>query len=276
MKIIQNYKTKQLKQELKHLEKKYQTLIVDRDGLLKEIEEFNAEYTLRFEKLLNTILNLKENNVYKKIELRKLKKLKLLNNDELLKNLKSKKEHLQAQIDKVILELKLNGENEQLLNKKIELQIALDEVNSQITFIEEEKDKFYIELNAKKDEDLQIDYEEAKGEKKEFNEELKESQKINKLDSSQKIELKKLYRKLSKLIHPDVVDTQYKQQAQNLMAKLNELYRLNKLEEIENLYITIKNKTFIFVSDTLDNDEVIQQQIYEMKDKIVEVLKKYR
>ena len=70
-----------------------------------------------------------------------------------------------------------------------------------------------------------------------------------------------------------MVDTQYKQQAQNLMAKLNELYRLNKLEEIENLYITIKNKTFIFVSDTLDNDEVIQQQIYEMKDKIVEVLK---
>ena len=62
------------KQELKFLEKKYQDLVYKRDELLKEIEEFNTEYNLRFSKLLDEILNLKEENVYKKIELYKLKK----------------------------------------------------------------------------------------------------------------------------------------------------------------------------------------------------------
>jgi hypothetical protein len=38
------------------------------------------------------------------------------------------------------------------------------------------------------------------------------------------------------------------------------------------MYIEIKNKHFVFVSDILDDENMLQQQIYKMKDKIVEVL----
>ena len=271
--IIENEEIKKLKQELKYLEKKYQTLVVDRDSLLKDIEEFNVEYTLKFEDLLNKILALKEENVYKKIELRKLKKEKLLKDDKVLENLQTKKEDIKAQIDKIKLEIKLNGATDELLFKKQELEIALKEVVSQIDFIEEEKEKFEAELYAKTDEDLEMEFEDIKDEKEEFKEDIKTSQEIQKLNKTEKQELKKFYRQLSKLIHPDVVDDEYKDEAQNLMSRLNELYRLNKLDEIKEFYLQIKNKSFIFVSDTLSDKEIIQNQIYQMKDKIVEILK---
>jgi len=271
--LIVNPELQKKKQELKYLEKKYQSLIFKRDEFLRNIEEFNYEYNLKFGELLNQILSLKEENIYKKITLRKLKKEKLLNDKDILTRLKNKEYSIQAKISKIDLDIKINGENEELLFKKEELYIVLKEVKAQIEFIEDEINHFQKEIIQKDDEELNEELNEAKEDKEEFNTDLKENEKIETLSDEEKQELKKLYRKLSKLIHPDVVEDEYKMEAQNIMAKLNELYRFHKLDEMKKIFLEVSNKNFIFVSDKLDEEEVIQKQIYKIKDKIVEVLK---
>ena len=257
------------KQELKFLEKKYQDLVYKRDELLKEIEEFNTEYNLKFSALLDEILNLKEENVYKKIELYKLKKEKLLKDENILKNLEEKRYKIQAQIDKIKHEIKLYGSNEELKITLKELEIALNEVNSQIDFINKEKELFSREDKEILEEELN----EAKNDKEEFYEEIKEAQKIEKLNEDEKKELKKFYRKLSKLVHPDIVDERHKTEASEIMAKVNEFYRLHQLDKLKEIYFKIQQKHFVFNSDILEEEELLQQEIYRMKDKIVELQK---
>jgi len=257
------------KQELKFLEKKYQDLVYKRDELLKEIEEFNTEYNLRFSKLLDEILNLKEENVYKKIELYKLKKEKLLKDENILKKLEEKRYKIQAEIDKIKHNIKLDNYTQEDEIRLEELKIALNEVNSQIDFINKEK-----ELFSREDKEiLEDELNEAKNDKEEFYEEIKEAQKIEKLNEDEKKELKKFYRKLSKLVHPDIVDERHKTEASEIMAKVNEFYRLHKLDKLKEIYFQIQQKHFIFNSDILEEEELLQQQIYTMKDKIVELQK---
>ena len=271
--LILNPELQKKKQELKSLENKYQSFIFKRDEFLRNIEEFNYEYNIKFGELLNKILTLKEENIYKKIELRKLKKEKLLNNEKLLDDLIKKEYQIKAKIDKIDLDIKINGSDEELLFKKQELEISLKEIESQIEFIKREKSSFEDEFFQKNDEQLESELNEAKYDKKEFSEELKENEKITPLNNEEKKEIKKLYRRLSKQIHPDVVEDEYKEEAQNLMAKLNELYRFHNLEEMKKMFLEVSNKNFIFISDRLDEIEAIQKRIYNIKDKIVEVLK---
>jgi len=266
MLIISPNITKQ-KKELKYFEKKYQMLIFKRDEYIKKIEEFNNEYNLRFSHLLNKILNLKEENIHKKIELYKLKKEKLLKNDDILKNLQLKQYKITAKIDKYNLELKLNPQKEELKIKIEELKIILDEVNSQIEFINNEKNRFQKESNI---DELEEELLELKEEKNEYQKEIKELEKVDKLSDEEKQELKKIYRKFSKLVHPDIVESKYKDEANNLMAKVNMLYKLNKLSEIKKLYLEVQNKKFIFISDYVEYEN-LETEIYKIKDKIAKI-----
>jgi len=257
------------KQELKFLEKKYQDLVYKRDEFLKEIEEFNTEYNLKFSALLDEILNLKEENVYKKIELYKLKKEKLLKDENIFKNLEEKRYKIQAQIDKIKHNIKLDNYTQEDEIRLEELKIALNEVNSQIDFINKEKNLIQREDFEKLEEELY----EAKNDKEEFYEDIKEAQKIEKLNENDKKELKTIYIKISKLIHPDVVDELHKKEAQEIMAQVNEFYRLHQLDKLKEIYFKIQQKHFIFNSDILEAEEILQQEIYRMKDKIVEIQK---
>jgi len=267
--IIKSPIIQKKKQELKFLEKKYQDLVYKRDELLREIEEFNNEYNLKFSSLLDEILALKEENIYKKIELYKLKKEKLLKDENILKKLEEKKYKIKAKIDKIKHNIKLNNATDKDEIELKELEIALDEVNAQIEFINKEKNL----LQREDFEKLKEELDEVKADKEEFYEEIKEAKKIEQLNEQQKIELKKIYRKISKLIHPDVVDENHKEEASDIMAKVNELYKLHKINDLKNILFEIEHKNFIFNSDMIDEEEILQKEIYNMKDKIVEVQK---
>ena len=267
------FENKKLKQELKHLEKTYQSLSLKRDEMINKITEFNNEYNLKFGELLNKILSLKEENVYKKIELRKLKKEKLLKSDEILKKLRDKHYKLELRIAQIELEIKKGAESDILKEELAKVKSELEEVEENINFIENEKKISEIEFKTVTDEELNYQFQEAKEEKEEFNKEYKESEKVHKLNESEFQELKKIYKLASKLIHPDIVTEEFKKEASNLMAKLNEIYHLKDLKQIKEFYENIKNKNIIFVSDILDDKDTIQKQIYLMKDKIVEVTK---
>jgi hypothetical protein len=267
------FENKKLKQELKHLEKTYQSLSLKRDEMINKITEFNNEYNLKFGGLLNKILSLKEENVYKKIELRKLKKEKLLKSDEILKKLRDKHYKLELRVAQIELEIKKGAESDILKEELVKVKSELEEVEENINFIENEKKISEIEFKTVTDEELNYQFQEAKEEKEEFNKEYKESEKVHKLNESEFQELKKIYKLASKLIHPDIVTEEFKKEASDLMAKLNEIYHLKDLKQIKEFYENIKNKNIIFVSDILDDKDTIQKQIYLMKDKIVEVTK---
>lgn len=267
------FENKKLKQELKHLEKTYQSLSLKRDEMINKITEFNNEYNLKFGGLLNKILSLKEENVYKKIELRKLKKEKLLKSDEILKKLRDKHYKLELRVAQIELEIKKGAESDILKEELVKVKSELEEVEENINFIENEKKISEIEFKTVTDEELNYQFQEAKEEKEEFNKEYKESEKVHKLNESEFQELKKIYKLASKLIHPDIVTEEFKKEASDLMAKLNEIYHLKDLKQIKEFYENIKNKNIIFVSDILDDKNTIQKQIYLMKDKIVEVTK---
>jgi len=270
--LILNPEIKEKKQILKELENEYKDLVIKKEDLLNEIESFNYVYTQKFASLLNQILELKEENIYKKIYLRKLKKEKLLNESNILDKLKTKQEKLQAKLDKVLHKLILENSEELHILKK-ELEIALSEVNSQIKFVKDEKERLEIEFTIQEDEELECELDEAKQDKKEFDEEVAELKEIKKISNDEKKELKKIYRALSKLIHPDLVEETYKKEASEIMSKVNYLYKLNKIDEIKKIYLQVKNNNFIVLSDSLDEIELLQKQIYNIKDKIIEILK---
>jgi myosin heavy subunit len=261
-----------LKMELKVLEGKLQELSEEKSEYLNELSEFNTQYSLHLGEVIRSILELKKELLYKKTLFKrkafdeKQEQYDHANQeiDELKETLAALKDELDAMdaLDDAYEEIA-----EQFKRAKEAYKNKVDERND----IQKEREELEEELQ---EDPSQQEYEEAKSQYEEFHNEYEEirTQERYELDADELTELKKAYRKASKLCHPDLVPDELQEQALKLMQELNEAYAKKDLKKVHQILSMLENGGgFDIASEAINNKELLRIKIEELRIKIDEV-----
>jgi hypothetical protein len=101
--------------------------------------------------------------------------------------------------------------------------------------------------------------------------EISKNEKIADLTGEELIEIKKKYRKASKLCHPDVVSEEQKELADKLFTELNAAYERNELEKVREILENLeKGNFFVNKSDAINEKQLMKTEIEKLKMRIRE------
>lgn len=120
----------------------------------------------------------------------------------------------------------------------------------------------------------QQEYEEAKFEYEEFNEQFENSktETLFELNEEEKIEIKKLYRQASKLCHPDIVPEKLRVQAEEIFKKLIKAYEENDLAKVKEIFYSLKNGDYnLAKSDTINKKTLLKIEISKLRNILREI-----
>ena len=102
--------------------------------------------------------------------------------------------------------------------------------------------------------------------------EVSKNEKIANLTEEELIEIKKKYRKASKLCHPDVVSEDQKELADKLFAELNAAYERNDLEKVREILANLeKGNFFVNKSDAINEKQLMKTEIEKLRIRIREL-----
>ena len=102
--------------------------------------------------------------------------------------------------------------------------------------------------------------------------EISKNEKIADLTEEELIEIKKKYRKASKLCHPDVVSEEQKEMADKLFTELNAAYERNDLEKVKEILKNLeKGNFFVNKSDAINEKQLMKTEIEKLKMRINEL-----
>ena len=102
--------------------------------------------------------------------------------------------------------------------------------------------------------------------------ETTKNEKIAELTEEELIEIKKKYRKASKLCHPDVVSEDQKELADKLFTELNKAYEQNDLKKVTEILENLKKGNFfVSKSDTITEKQLMKAEIEKLKIRITEL-----
>jgi hypothetical protein len=103
--------------------------------------------------------------------------------------------------------------------------------------------------------------------------EVSKNEKVADLTEEELIEIKKKYRKASKLCHPDVVSEEQKELADKLFTELNKAYEQNDLKKVSEILENLKKGNFfVSKSDTITEKQLMKAEIEKLKIRISELL----
>lgn len=116
-------------------------------------------------------------------------------------------------------------------------------------------------------------YAEAVQNEEDYNEKIEaESEKtIYKLDDNQRLELKKAYRQASQICHPDRVNEEMKDIAQEVFIQLNQAYKQNDLAEVQRILSELNQGMFKPRSETVTEKDQLKIILQSLKYKIAKV-----
>ena len=182
-----------------------------------------------------------------------------------------------------VLEEKLqdfNTQKDEYLNDinefNVEYHLHLGELIHKILLIKEEKllaslkkmEEDY-ETSTQEYSELMEVYTEFKRDSQEFNEENKEiiSEDRKELDEEEKKELKKLFRRASKLCHPDLVSDDLREKATEIMKELNDAYSKRDINKVRDILSSLESgNDFKVFSDTIEDKGLLKSKIVEIKE----------
>jgi len=102
--------------------------------------------------------------------------------------------------------------------------------------------------------------------------EISKNEKIAELTEEELHEIKKKYRKASKLCHPDVVSEEQKEMADKLFTELNAAYERNDLEKVRKILENLeKGNFFVNKSDAINEKQLMKTEIEKLKMRIREL-----
>jgi hypothetical protein len=102
--------------------------------------------------------------------------------------------------------------------------------------------------------------------------EISKNEKIADLTDEELIEIKKKYRKASKLCHPDVVSEDQKELADKLFAELNAAYERNDLQKVTEILENLeKGNFFVNKSDAINEKQLMKTEIEKLRIRIKEL-----
>ena len=102
--------------------------------------------------------------------------------------------------------------------------------------------------------------------------ELSKNEKVAELTEEEQAEIKKKYRKASKLCHPDVVSEDQKELADKLFTELNAAYERNDLEKVKEILANLeKGNFFVNKSDAINEKQLMKAEIENLRIRIKEL-----
>lgn len=102
--------------------------------------------------------------------------------------------------------------------------------------------------------------------------EASKDEKIADLTDEELKELKKKYRKASKLCHPDVVRDEQKEMADKIFSELNSAYERNDLQRVREILENLENGNyFVSKSDTINEKILLKAEIEKLRIRINEL-----
>lgn len=258
-----------LKLELKVLENQLQELSEQKNDYLNELNEFNTQYTLRLGELIQNILNLKKEIQYRFYKAKEAVFQSIMEEYEEAKEeyqeLKTQKEELEKEISNIDeFDDRYDELYEELQELKVELEAKEQEVNQKRKNAKEAKEELDNDEDSEEYEAFEEDY-------KEFSSQYETVKKQDRfeLNEEEQAELKKLFRKASKLCHPDIVADELREQATDLMQQLNDAYSKKDLKKIREILYNLENgKTFDIASDTINDKERLKEKIKDVRERI--------
>ncbi len=129
----------------------------------------------------------------------------------------------------------------------------------------------YYEFMYKNSESFETEYLEAKKDFEDFHEEFKKYHLDDPIELSkkEKKELKRLYKKASKLCHPDIIEDEKKEKAEEIFKELNAAYQHNDIKKIsEILEHLLTGESFTATSDSLFDTKILKRKIKATREKI--------
>jgi len=123
------------------------------------------------------------------------------------------------------------------------------------------------------------DYQKAEKDYNEFynNYEVAKEEKILKLSKEEQIKIKEIYRKATKLCHPDIVEEEQREKAHKIFIELKEAYENNNLSRVKEIYEgLLKNEIFSSKSDTTDEKTILQDEINRLRSRLSELKSEIR
>lgn len=134
---------------------------------------------------------------------------------------------------------------------------------------------------AKQDNSKKIEYEEAKKDFNDFNQNYSslKDEKIAELTEDEKKELKTLYRKASMLCHPDKVAENQKDEAERIFKELAEAYKRNDLAKVKDILTNLEKGIFLNNADITNEKEkllILVRQLRIKRDHMEEELDELR
>lgn len=120
-----------------------------------------------------------------------------------------------------------------------------------------------------------LKYAEAVQNEEEYNEKIKlELEKnVYELDERQRSEMKKIYRQASQICHPDRVNEDMKEIAQDVFVQLNQAYKNNDLAGVKNILSELKQGFFKSRSETVSKKNQLKSILQTLKHKVLKIEK---
>lgn len=270
--VYEDKEVQGLKFELKVLEKQFKELSSTKNDYANDIEEFNTEYRLKLGELISKILD-REKKLFREQTIEKEKTFEEKRNGyEQIKNefnaMKAKKEALEKKLDNID---EFDDVYDEIYEKLQELKARMNKKEKELNEKRKEAKQAKEEMG---DDPARQGYKEAENDYEEFCNDYFEvlKQKRYEITDGEKLELKQLYRKTVKLCHPDIVATEFKKQAKNIIQELNNAYAKRDLLTVKEIMLSLKSgRNFYTDSDIINDKEILKVKIIEIRQKIDEI-----
>ena len=155
-------------------------------------------------------------------------------------------------------------------NEKIELEQLRSEFHHRHTNELGSYIQRLLHLRKVSTKDNPEEYAEALQDEQDYNEHIKiELEKtIYELNDDERMDLKKAYRQASQICHPDRVNEEMKEIAEELFIQLNKAYRKNDVAEVQRILAELKQGMFKPRSETVSKADQLKVIIQVLKHKI--------
>jgi len=260
-----------LKLELKVLERTIQSLTSKKNECINDIEDFNHEHSVKLGAFIQRVLELRKDISFQKV-LVKQQVFDAINQEYVA--FKQEVVEIKKQLNELEgLLQELDGFSDEYEEVYQEYQELKDTLSGKEGHLNEKRKAAKEAKNTLNDDTATQDFKEAKEDSEQFNEEYDEiiAEEHHDLDKEQLNELKKAYKKASKLCHPDIVAEELKEQAHEIMTELNSARQkkdLNKVLEILNM---LMSGGFVIASDNIFDIDLLKTKILKTKTQIDEL-----
>lgn len=254
--------------------------IEDEESLYFQVQRLK---TLELDNDVEEILNLIENTDFQKV-------ITLI--DNYIHRFTSLVVYEDKEIQGLKLELKVF--EKELLALSCELEEYHSQINSfnskyhkELGLLIEEvlilREEYFEHLYKDDKKRYEYEYFEAKKDFENFHEEIKKFRLDDprELSKKEKEELKRLYKKASRLCHPDIIEEHKRDEAQEIFKELNAAYQQNDIKKVSDILNNLlRGENFSFESDVLFDRNILRNKIEITKDKIkvvkteIEVIKR--